>query len=153
MIGTINASVDFEIRDRANVIAGNATRPQATLEGTGRLLWKGGRIAGTFTVGDGFRSILSGPAVKDYDVAFTNKGTMNWTGPGPLASNKSTFRNEGTFNVLAAGTFLADLGITQATFENIGTLNTFPNGTSVTDDTLIVNSGVVNIGATARPAS
>jgi hypothetical protein len=71
---------------------------------------------------------------------------MNWAGPGPLATNNSTFRNEGTFNVLAAGTFLADVHINGQTFENVGTLNTFPGGTSQTDDTLIRNSGVVNIG-------
>ena len=143
-LGEINSSVEIELL--GEITGGDTEQPQGSLTGTGELVWKSGAIVGAFTIGEGVRTTLTGPAVKSYRGSLVNQGTMDWAGPGPLATNDSTFRNEGTFNVLAAGTFLADLHINGQTFENVGTLNTFPGGTSQTDDTLIVNAGTVNIG-------
>ena len=146
-VGQINSTADIELVGENNqIFGGTSAQPAAFLDGTGRFLWKSGRLTGTLTLGAGLHSILSEGAVKSYDGTITNRGTMDWVGPGPLATNLSTFRNEGTFNVLGNGVFLADTGINGQTFENIGTLNTFAGGESRTDDTVIVNSGTLNIG-------
>ncbi len=141
-LGHIVSSADIEFA--GNSITGGA--PAAFLDGTGRFLWKSGRLDGTLTIGAGIHSILSGGATKGFEGTITNRGTMDWAGGGPLASNNSTFHNAGTFNVLAGGTFLADTFINGSGFENTGTLNTFAGGTSQTDDTFLTNAGVLNIG-------
>ena len=149
-LGHINSTLDLELvtGPGSGIKGGDATHPEAVLQGSGRLIWKGGLISGNFSFSDEFRTILTGPDLKTYgdDSVIVNRGTMDWFGPGTLAGNRGTFVNEGTFNVLAAGTFLADVGISRPTFENIGTLNTFGGGTSTTSDTLILNRGLVNIG-------
>jgi hypothetical protein len=147
-LGRINSTLDLELGGGGGIKGGDTTHPEAILEGSGRLIWKGGLISGNFTFSDEFRTILTGPDLKTYgdDGVISNRGTMDWFGPGALAGNTGTFINDGTFNVLAAGTFLADVGISRPTFENLGTLNTFGGGTSTTSDTLILNRGLVNIG-------
>lgn len=139
---------DLELLDGASIRGGDSKGGQAFLEGSGRLLWEGGRIFGYFTFAEGFRTILTGPAQKVYDDdgVITNRGTMDWFGPGALVSGKGTFYNEGIFNLLAPGTFLADNYIYRPTFANIGTLNTVADGTNETSDTLLQNTGIVNIG-------
>lgn len=150
--GRINTSADLELGIGTGFSGGSGTinfgGGEATLEGEGRLIWKEGAIYGTFTFAEGFRTILTGAfqkAIGDGSVV-TNRGTMDWFGPGPFGiSRDTTFFNRGIFNVRAAGIFLPNIGSSTPIFDNIGTLNTFPDGTSEAYARLR-NTGVVNIG-------
>ena len=100
LIGTIE--VEMDLKSVTGFIAGDgAAQNEATLHGSGRLIWESGTLAGTLTLGSDFRSVVTGGAAKSA-ANLTNKGVMSWVGPGPMGG---LIQNEGTLDLLAAGTF------------------------------------------------
>ena len=147
--GDIETSVTFELSNDfefGGFGTGNgSTIDEATFHGPGRLVWggdpRGSAIRGKLTLGPDFRTVTVGGGIK-WSENLINRGTMTWGGGGPIGERGAFFRNEGTLNVVEAGTFLGY----DSTFENAGTVNTFGGGASVSEAGVLRNDGVVNVG-------
>jgi hypothetical protein len=73
--------------------------------GTGTVTWKGGVIAGTFTLDTGAKMLFTGPDRKEMGEGATinNKGTMTWDGGGAIYCYG--YNGDATINNLSGGVF------------------------------------------------